>query len=105
MARTWHRLMPPLAQRRLTLIIAVALLLQWMITNRESYIWHYMGTYSLGLGLLAGMSARWSQQQPRAAGGALLALLAVSLFYAPVWMNVPLSETELRMRLIFPLWR
>jgi dolichyl-phosphate-mannose-protein mannosyltransferase len=104
-AARWARLMPPLSQRALTLLTAVALLLQWIITKRESYIWHYMGTYGLGLVLLAGMATRWSEREPRLAGTAFLILLAVSAFYAPVWMNVPLSATGLQLRLLFPLWR
>ncbi|HEY0707726.1 MAG TPA: phospholipid carrier-dependent glycosyltransferase [Polyangia bacterium] len=101
----WERLMPPLSERALTFVAAIALLLQWILTKRESYIWHYMGTYGLGLALLAGMAARWSERDSRTAGAVFLFLLAVSAFYAPVWMNVPLSATGLQLRLLFPLWR
>ncbi|HEY0711109.1 MAG TPA: phospholipid carrier-dependent glycosyltransferase [Polyangia bacterium] len=104
-AARWERLMPPLSQRALALVTSIALLLQWILTKRESYIWHYMGTYGLGLALLAGMATRWSERESRTAGAIFLVLLAVSAFYAPVWMNVPLSATGLQLRLLFPLWR
>jgi dolichyl-phosphate-mannose-protein mannosyltransferase len=108
---TWGRLrqrvaLPPFVrQEALILITAFALIVQWTVTNRESYIWHYMGTYGLGLALLAGIIDRETAQRPRAAGVALLAAMAVSVFYAPVWTNELLSNTAASWRLFLPRWR
>jgi dolichyl-phosphate-mannose-protein mannosyltransferase len=104
-ARTRGPLSPQLRAQGLVLFTAIALMLQWLLTNRESYIWHYMGTYSLGLVLVAAGLATWSRRAPRAAGGVVLALLAVSVFYAPVWTNVVLDVGAMRWRLFMPLWR
>ena len=92
-------------QEALVLITAAALIVQWTITNRESYIWHYMGTYSLGLVLLAGVVDRETLTRPRAAGALLLVLMAVSVFYSPVWTNGLLSNTAASWRLFLPRWR
>jgi dolichyl-phosphate-mannose-protein mannosyltransferase len=89
----------------LVLATAVALLAQWILTNRESYIWHYMGTYSLGLVLLAGLIAARTAARPRDAGLVLLVLMAVSVFYSPVWINDRLSVEAMTWRLFAPLWR
>jgi dolichyl-phosphate-mannose-protein mannosyltransferase len=89
----------------LILFAAIALLAQWILTNRESYLWHYMGTYGLGLVLLAGWLAGWSRSHPRAVGAGVLVVLAVSVFYVPVWTNVLLDVSAMRWRLFMPLWR
>jgi dolichyl-phosphate-mannose-protein mannosyltransferase len=96
----------PLARRQaLVLITAFALLVQWTITNRESYIWHYMGTYSLGLVLLAGMIDLRFADRPQLIGAGLLAAMAVSVFYSPVWTNGLLSWVEVSLRLFLPRWQ
>ena len=91
--------------RALLLFAAASLLLQWMLTNRESYIWHYMGTYAMGIVLLAGYLMKLWDRDPLLAGLALLAVGAVSVFYAPVWTNGCLASDALRSRLFMPLWR
>jgi dolichyl-phosphate-mannose--protein O-mannosyl transferase len=78
---------------------------QWIITNRESYIWHYMGTYSLGLVLLAGMIDVRFADRPQLIGVGLLAAMAVSVFYSPVWTNGLLSWFEVSLRLFLPRWQ
>jgi dolichyl-phosphate-mannose-protein mannosyltransferase len=93
-----------LRREGLLLITAVALILQWILSNRESYLWHYMGTYSVGLILLAGYFAPlW-----RAHAARLLVLvgvtLAVAIFYSPVWAYGVLPISAARWRLFVPGW-
>lgn len=95
----------PVRTHALVLFVAVALLVQWIFSNRESYIWHYMASYSLGLMLLAHLCATHADRQPRAVGALLLGLMAVSVFYAPVWTNTPISRVGAGLRLFMPLWR
>lgn len=108
---TWARVRHACAldgwTRALALILwtSFALILQWTITNRESYIWHYMGTYAMGLVLLAGLGARHLGGHPRLLGGLLLVAMAVSVFYAPVWTNAPLDVDQATWRLFMPRWR
>jgi dolichyl-phosphate-mannose-protein mannosyltransferase len=96
----------PAERRRDGLLLgtAVALIVQWILSNRESYLWHYMGTYSIGLILLAGYFAPlW-----RAQSGRILVVvgvaLAVAIFYSPVWAYGVLPISAVRWRLFAPSW-
>ena len=94
-------------ERPAALIVAgmAALTLPFILTHRQSYIFHYLGAYGLGLGLLAdrlvGLERRWS--------GAALAFLGsatiISLWYAPIWTNALLTHDGFLQRLPFPGWR
>ena len=97
-------LRPQLWAQGFLLLGAVVLILQWIFSNRESYIWHYMGSYAFGLILLAGRFAPlWREQAGRVL--ALVAgVLAVSIFYSPVWTNGLLSQAAARWRLFLPAW-
>ena len=91
--------------RGVVLLAAIMLMLQWMLTNRESYIWHYMGSYTMGLILLADRINWFARREPLAVLLLLLAIGAVALFYAPVWTNDCLALSALRWRLFAPGWR
>jgi dolichyl-phosphate-mannose--protein O-mannosyl transferase len=76
-----------------------------MITPRDSYIYHYLPSYGLGLVLLAGFVS-WVYE--RRAWLGLLAVLVVgevSVFYAPVWAQLPITQTALEQRLFLRRWR
>jgi hypothetical protein len=51
------------------------------------------------------MVAAKTARRPQVAGGLLLVLMAVAVFYAPVWTNVALSDTAMSLRLFLPRWR
>jgi dolichyl-phosphate-mannose-protein mannosyltransferase len=83
----------------------LSLLMVWMIVPRDSYIYHYLPTYSFGLVLVAGC-VTWVYE--RRAWLALLAVLVVgevSVFYAPVWAQLPITEAALQQRLFLSRWR
>jgi len=91
--------------RGLLLLAAALLMLQWMLTNRESYIWHYMGSYTLGLILLGDRVSWFARREPLAVAVILLVVAAIAIFYAPVWTNGCLSVASVRWRLFAPGWR
>jgi dolichyl-phosphate-mannose-protein mannosyltransferase len=77
----------------------------WVLTGRDSYIYHYLPCYSFGLILLAGAVARLFRRAPRATLSAVLLVALVSVFYAPVWAQLPLSEDAYAWRLFVAAWR
>jgi dolichyl-phosphate-mannose--protein O-mannosyl transferase len=76
-----------------------------MVTRRESYIWHYMGSYTLGIILLADRVNWFARREPLAVALILLLVAGVAMFYAPVWTNGCLSTAAVRWRLFAPGWR
>jgi len=80
-------------------------LLPWVITRRDSYIYHYLPCYAFAVVLVAGMVA-WLYRQ-RAIYGlvALMAMAEVSVYYAPVWGDLPLSQAAFEQRLFLKSWR
>lgn len=86
------------------LTIHLAALSPWILTNRDSYIYHYLPSYTVGLILLAGwVAAAYRRAGSRRVVLATVVLVAsVSAWYAPLWGQLPLSNEALKAR---PLWR
>lgn len=86
------------------LTIHLAALSPWILTNRDSYIYHYLPSYTVGLILLAGwVAAVYRRPRARLAVLAAVVLVAnVSAWYAPLWGQLPISPKALEAR---PLWR
>ena len=83
----------------------VALMLPFIVSHRQSYIFHYLGAYGLGLGLLASRVVRIEKRSSLAALGFLVCAAAVSMLYLPLWLGAPQSLHAFLMRLPFPGWR
>lgn len=77
----------------------------WILTRRDSYAYHYLPAYSFGLLLVAGGLAHLLSQRPRIGLAVLSLVMAVALFYAPVWGQLPISAEGSAMRLFIPSWR
>lgn len=97
-------LSPELRREGLLLWTAVALIVQWILSNRESYLWHYMGTYSVGLILLAGTLGPLWRERPQRVVIVSAVALAVGIFYSPVWAYGVLSIPAAHWRLFVPGW-
>jgi dolichyl-phosphate-mannose--protein O-mannosyl transferase len=96
------------AHGRAVLIVlsgAVAFLSPWVMTHRDSYIYHYLPTYACLVVLLGGYVAHVLQARPAVAAAFLLVTLGVSLFYAPVWSFMHVSPRAYELRLFLPSWR
>jgi dolichyl-phosphate-mannose--protein O-mannosyl transferase len=77
----------------------------WIPSLRDSYIYHFMPSYAFGLVLLAGMADRLYQRFRVQTLAAVLMVAVVTFFYAPIWSELPLTESALHARVIFPGWR
>jgi dolichyl-phosphate-mannose--protein O-mannosyl transferase len=89
----------------LALATMLALILPFVVTHRQSYIFHYLGAYGVGLGLLASRLSRLEKRAPKAALAFLLAAACVSMLYLPLWLASPQTMHAFLLRLPFPGWR
>jgi dolichyl-phosphate-mannose--protein O-mannosyl transferase len=80
-------------------------LLPWVLTRRDSYIYHYLPCYAFAVILVAGFLA-WLYRRSAVYGLlALMAIAEVSVYYAPVWGDLPLSQAAFEQRLFLKSWR
>jgi len=77
----------------------------WIVTRRDTYIYHYLPSYSFGLVLLAGGLAWLHQRHRRLALAGLGLVAAVFVLYAPIWGQLPITRAGWDARLLFPGWR
>ncbi len=74
----------------------LAYLSPWILTDRDSYIYHYLPSYALGLVLAAGLLSRYLNGRRLLYATAVIAV--VSAFYAPTWSKRPMTKTALSYR-------
>jgi dolichyl-phosphate-mannose--protein O-mannosyl transferase len=87
------------------LTLSAGLLSPWVLTHRESYLYHFLPVY-LGLVVLVAGYAAWvAERRPGLLIAFLAVVLAVAGFYAPVWSMIPLTPRALEARLVLPSWR
>jgi dolichyl-phosphate-mannose-protein mannosyltransferase len=96
---------PPRPRVVLLLAFWVAMLLPWIISRRDSYIYHYLPSYTFGLVLLAGWLGALYHRHRLPVLAALVVVAEVSVFYAPVWAQLPLTQSAWQLRLFLPGWR
>lgn len=105
----WIRTRTPIAAEhgREALVVAgmIALMLPFILTHRQSYIFHYLGAYGLGLCLLASLVARMEKRHAVVVLGFLLCTAVVSFIYVPLWTGSVLTTHGFEARLPFPGWR
>lgn len=92
---------------RLAMLFAAwcAPVVPWLVSRRDSYIYHYLLAYVFGITLVATL-LDWIERRRRTLGLVLLLVLSqVSLFYAPVWGQLPLSRRGVEARLFLERWR
>jgi dolichyl-phosphate-mannose--protein O-mannosyl transferase len=76
----------------------------WVISRRDSYIYHYLPAYGFGLVLVAGVVFHLYKKHLAAGLLALLLIAEVSVFYAPIWGKYPLSHKAIEQRLVLKSW-
>ncbi len=89
----------------LLLIAWLLPLLPWIVTKRDSYIYHYLSCYGFGLLLVAGLLAWLYERRPVWGLAAVLLVAEVSVFYGPVWGQLPLTQEAMEQRLFLEGWR
>jgi dolichyl-phosphate-mannose--protein O-mannosyl transferase len=82
----------------------LSMLLLWMSGKISTYWYHYLYAWGFALALLAGVVARLDRRFPKATLGFVVVALAVAIYFAPVWAELPISVAAAHRRLIFPLW-
>jgi dolichyl-phosphate-mannose--protein O-mannosyl transferase len=84
----------------------LALIAPWTVA-RGTYVfmYHYFPSYGCGLVLLGGMAAWAERRSPRAVMLFVAVALALAIYFAPVWGEIPLREAVANRRLVFIPWR
>ena len=77
----------------------------WIVSPRDSYIYHYLPAYAFGVVLAAGWLSRLYRKLPPHGLIALLALGQVSFYYAPIWGQLPITRDGIERRLFVKSWR
>jgi dolichyl-phosphate-mannose-protein mannosyltransferase len=77
----------------------------WIVSRRDSYIYHYLPAYGFGVILVAGWLAHVYAKRLLYGLLVLLLLAEVSVFYAPVWAKVPITHEAVAQRLFVKSWR
>jgi dolichyl-phosphate-mannose-protein mannosyltransferase len=80
-------------------------ILPWVVTRRDSYVYHYLPAYVFGVILLAGATARLFRIRPHL-GWVVLGLVAtVFVLYLPIWAELPISRGTWQALLFLHMWR
>ena len=77
----------------------------WVLTRRDSYVYHYLPCYAFGLILTAGALAWLCETRRKLGFIALSSIAAVAVFYAPVWGQLPIDPQHIKWRLFLQGWR
>jgi dolichyl-phosphate-mannose-protein mannosyltransferase len=77
----------------------------WIVSRRDSYIYHYLPAYGFGLILVAGAVAQLYKRSLAAGLVTLILVAEVSVFYAPVWGKYPITHRAIAQRLFVETWR
>ena len=81
------------------------MMLLWISGRIVEYWYHYLTPYAFAIPLVAGVFARLDRRFPKVVLSFVFLVLAISVYFAPVWAELPISISAAHQRLIFPLWR
>jgi len=101
---------PDLTKSMLVMLLGwYAFIVPWIATSttRGAYTFshYYLPCYGFGLIMLAGLAAYLERRRPRWVVSYLGLALAVSIFYAPVWGEFPMTSKSANYRLFIKSWR
>jgi dolichyl-phosphate-mannose--protein O-mannosyl transferase len=86
-------------------LTTLGFLAPWIMTHRDSYIYHFLPAYAplvlMLTGYLSWAESRWPSRVLLMVSGVVL----IAAFYAPLWAYIPLSREALAVRLFLPSWR
>lgn len=88
-----------------TLLTAIGFVAPWILTHRDSYIYHFLPAYAALVVLLSGATGWYEQRRPLRVLWFLVIVLLVAAFYAPLWSYVPVSREAFNLRLFLGSWR
>lgn len=88
------------------LVAFLAYISPWIVTNRDSYIYHYLPPYGIALVLVAGLAAEYRKHVSHLRTTvAICAVATVSAYYVPVWAQLPMSESSFNNRPLTRPWK
>lgn len=96
------------AQGRPVLVLLVGCLgfiAPWVMTHRDSYIYHFLPAYVAIILLLSGYVDWVRARKPIDALLYVGLVLVVAAFYAPIWASMATSEAAVNARLFLGAWR
>lgn len=83
----------------------LSMMLLWMTGRIVTYWYHYLTPWGFAITLVAGVTSRLDRHFPKEVLAFVVLVLAVSIYFAPVWAEIPISLSGAHRRLIFPTWR
>jgi len=83
----------------------VCMMALWISGRIVTYWYHYLTSWGFTLLLLAGVTARLDRRSSKQVLVFVVLVLAVFVYFAPIWAELPISVSASHRRLIFPLWR
>jgi dolichyl-phosphate-mannose--protein O-mannosyl transferase len=103
----WSRIFDSRSNQALAIlgVAWLSMMLLWISERIVTYWYHYLTPWSLAIPLVAGVFSRLDRHFPRAVLLFVVLVLAISVYFAPVWAELPISIAAAHRRLIFPLWR
>lgn len=87
------------------LLASIGLVAPWVLTHRDSYIYHFLPAYVPLVLLLCGALAWYAERRPHWVFAFTIVAVLVAAFYAPVWGYLPLTREAFTLRLFLPTWR
>jgi dolichyl-phosphate-mannose--protein O-mannosyl transferase len=88
-----------------SLLTAIGFIAPWVLTHRDSYIYHFLPAYAALIVLLSGALGWYEQRQPTRVFWFAVVALLVAAFYAPLWSYTPVSREAFNLRLFLGSWR
>ena len=83
----------------------LSMLVLWMPGKISTYWYHYLYAWGFAITFLAGVVAYLDRRFPKEVLLFVLFVLAISIYFVPVWAEIPISQEDAHRRLLFPLWR
>jgi dolichyl-phosphate-mannose--protein O-mannosyl transferase len=109
--RYWLAIMDAPTMRGVLLMLVgwFAFMAPWLATRstRGNYTFshYYLPCYAFLLVMLGGLAAHLERKYPKVITTYVGLVLAMAIFFVPVWGEFALSATAANMRLWFPTWR
>lgn len=83
-------------------------LLPWLSISRCTFLYHYMGSFLFSLMALAWILDRWLKSAfsdyQWLAKGCIIVIVASFIYWLPLYLGIPLSQVQFKIRLLFDSW-
>lgn len=96
----WSPLWRYQAEKVWLAIAFLAYIFPWMVSSRDSYFYHYLPAYGIGLVLAAGYLASSKPTSRLVPLAYLSCVCLLSAFYAPVWTKTPIADEMAALRVL-----